>query len=170
MKARRRPVKPKQPTFQREVRHRRGGAPAPPEAGTLRRASPDRGAIRNWHDDDLQREEDEFNRKSRAEQYQAMIAEWVSRHRQANDPDVWNRLGAQQVARHVINELTWFIQRIGGPDPRYVFRPYKSCEEELGRAIDMQFPGLKKVVTDPKAPKKRTPWWAFIKDLRKLPF
>jgi hypothetical protein len=154
-----------------EVRRRRSWAA--PEAP--RRASPDT-RIRAWHDDKLQREDDAFHRKSKQEQREAAITEWCEWYRGVNYPEIKREVSAQQVARHTVDTGTWVQTIPGGDDPRWVIRPRRSKSGHVNRhhfndtskALEDLLPKASRdgAVNDPKFPTK-SPWWAFIKDLRR---
>jgi hypothetical protein len=151
-------------------KHRRllaapASSPSPPPAPRASAALDRR--IRAWRGDDPEaNERGAFVRKSRTEQYREMIAAWVARHRLANVPDTWTRIGEREVARYVAEHSMSHLQIIEGPDHRIVIRPAAGLWDDLKRAILMQYGRAKKVITDPKGPKNMA-WWHYIKDLRK---
>jgi hypothetical protein len=138
---------------------------APP---AVRRATPDRGRIRGWNPDDIERQqEEEFARKPEREQLQEVIAAWCARFRRVNDPAIEQRIARQAVGRDLAEYAMSHMQVIEDKrDPRVVLRPHPGRWAWLKQGLGMQYAGSKLVVTDPKAPAK-SPWWTFIKDLRK---
>jgi hypothetical protein len=134
----------------------------------VRRATPDRGRIRAYNPDDIERrQEEEFSRKPERDQLQHVIAEWCSRFRRVNDPEIEQRIATQAVGRDLTDHAMSHMQVIEDPrDPRVILRPHAGRWDWLKRGLGMQYSASKRIITDPKAP-KRSPWWTFIKDLRK---
>jgi hypothetical protein len=134
----------------------------------VRRATPDRGRIRGYNPDDVERqEEQEFNRLTEREQLQEAIAAWCYRFRGINDPEIERRIATQAIGTNLTEHALSHAQVIEDPrDPRIVLRPRAGMWAWLKKGHAMQYPGAKRVTTDPKAP-KRSPWWTFVKDWRK---
>jgi hypothetical protein len=134
------------------------GTAAPP---AVRRATPDRGRIRGYIPDDTERQDQErFSRRPEREQLQEVIAAWCAR--------IERRIATQVIGRDLTDHAMSHLQVIEDPrDPRVILRPHPGRWDWLKRGLGMQYSASKRIITDPKAPKRSSPWWSFIKDLRK---
>jgi hypothetical protein len=150
--------------------------PAPP------RAAPDR-KIRAWNADDREaRELEAFNRKTDVEQKEAAIAAACevlkARLHRPNDPSVYQELARREVDCWAVgNSLSHVVEvpRPSDGSPRHyrlyavdaaskaVHAPHHA---RLGKSLFALWPNAKRIVSDPKAPKKPR-WWDCLKDMRK---
>jgi hypothetical protein len=152
-------------------------APTPPRLG------PDR-TIRALRDGDVSTmsEELEFDRKPDQAQLQQLITDACkmlqARLQRANDPSVYEPLAKREVHCWAVgNSLSHIVEvpRPSDGSPRH-WRIYaidaaskaKSAPHHvrLGQSLFALWPRAKKIVSDPKAPKKPR-WWECLKDMRK---
>jgi hypothetical protein len=146
-----------------------------------RKATPDR-TIRAWNADDREaREIEAFNRKTDAEHREAAIAAarevLKARLHRPNDPSIYQELARREVDCWAIgNPLSHVVEvpRPSDGSPRHwrvyakdaASRTNNAHHVRIGQSLLSLWPNAKRIVSDPKAPKKPR-WWDCLKDMRK---